>query len=267
MSEEEKNITSRRDAIKKIFQGAGLLTLGGIAWGSATEKAVSSPLVLRPPAALPEKDFVSACTKCGKCVVACPYDTLKIAEQSDEGLIGTPYFIARDIPCYMCPDVPCVEVCPTDALDLNLLIKEKEKNVNVKLSTIGVAVIDQDTCIAFDGIQCDACYRACPFIDEAITVKFEKNTITNKHANLIPVVNSESCTGCGLCEHVCVTEKASITIIPNEVIKGKLSNHYIKSWDKKDEKRISTEERYDTENKSTESAQEYLNDGEDLLDD
>ena len=33
---------------------------------------------------------------------------------------------------------------------------------------MGVAVIDDKNCIAFWGIQCDACYRACPLLDQAI---------------------------------------------------------------------------------------------------
>ena len=31
--------------------------------------------------------------------------------------LGTPYFNARDVPCEMCDDIPCVKACPTGALD------------------------------------------------------------------------------------------------------------------------------------------------------
>jgi len=107
-----KNTTSRREAILKVFQGAGLLSLGGLVWGAFLNKATVSNLSLRPPAALEEEDFLAACIKCGACVQACPYDTLKLAEPQDNIPIGTPFFIPREIPCYMCVDVPCVPVCP-----------------------------------------------------------------------------------------------------------------------------------------------------------
>ena len=46
-----------------------------------------------------------------------PFDTLKLAKPGDNLPLGTPYFVPRDIPCYMCVDIPCVPICPTKALD------------------------------------------------------------------------------------------------------------------------------------------------------
>lgn len=48
---------------------------------------------------------------------ACPYDTLKLATLASGLSAGTPYFVARDIPCEMCEDIPCAKVCPSGALD------------------------------------------------------------------------------------------------------------------------------------------------------
>jgi ferredoxin-type protein NapG len=39
---------------------------------------------------------------------------------------------------------------------------------------MGVAVVDDSSCIAFWGIQCDACYRACPLLGEAIILNIQK---------------------------------------------------------------------------------------------
>ena len=64
------------------------------------------------PGALPEKDFLAACTRCGQCVQACPYDMLHLASLISPMEAGTPYFIARDKPCEMCPDIPCMNACP-----------------------------------------------------------------------------------------------------------------------------------------------------------
>ena len=42
-----------------------------------------------------------------------------------------------------------------------------------------------------------------------------------KHAFLKPVVNTDICTGCGLCEKACVTEKPAIFVLPREVASWK----------------------------------------------
>lgn len=128
-------------------------------------------------------------------------------------------------------------------------------------------MVDKESCIAYWGIQCDACYRACPLMDEAITLEYQRNDRTGKHSYLLPVVHNDICTGCGLCERACVTEKAAIFVLPREVAMGKAGDHYIKGWDRKDEKRlegVSTDVQTKTE-RSSKSAKEYLNTG-DLLD-
>ena len=45
-------------------------------------------------------------------VQACPYDMLHLASLLSPVEAGTPYFIARDKPCEMCPDIPCAKACP-----------------------------------------------------------------------------------------------------------------------------------------------------------
>ena len=65
--------------------------------------------------------------------------------------------------------------------------------------------------------------------------------LTGKHALLVPRVVGDVCTGCGLCEKACVTEKASIFVLPLEVAKGKAGSNYIKGWDPADEKRLETQ--------------------------
>ncbi|OYT15719.1 MAG: ferredoxin-type protein NapG [Bacteroidetes bacterium 4572_77] len=269
MSKQTNNI-NRREAILKTFQGAGLLSLGGLVWGAFLNKAKASKLVLRPPAAISEDDFLSACIKCGACVQACPYDTLHLAQPQDEIPIGTPYFIPRDIPCHMCPDVPCVPVCPTTALDINKLIPEGKEataaNMDVNKSDMGLAVIDEKSCIAFWGIQCDACYRACPLINEALSLEFERNERTGKHAFLKPIVHPDICTGCGMCERACVTEKAAISVLPRKVVEGKVGNFYLKGWDAKDEDRLKEETNENPDLKGRNTDDDYLNDWEDLID-
>ena len=251
-----------------MFRGAGLLGLGGAVWGTAAAKLKASELTLRPPGAIDEKDFVKACIRCGTCVEACPYDTLKLATIDDNTAIGTPYFEPRNIPCYMCIDVPCVPVCPSGALDVKSIPKEVEgittEIPDINKSKMGIAVIDPGTCLAFWGIQCDACYRVCPLIGEAISLEFTRNERTGKHAFLKPVINGDACTGCGLCEHACVTEKAAIFVLPRSVATGKVGEHYIKGWEKEDEERLKNlKEKSSNEDKP----EDILNDWEELLED
>jgi ferredoxin-type protein NapG len=240
-TEEEVGMPERREFLLKTIKGLGLATAGGLVWGGFVGEGKSAPLVLRPPGALPEKQFLASCSKCGMCVEACPYDSLVLARPEDDKPIGTPYFIPRTIPCYMCRDIPCVPACPTGALDESLVSDKDEKGetkLNINMAKMGLAVIDRETCIAYSGIQCDVCYRACPLIDNAITVDFIRNVRTGKHALRAPVVHGETCTGCGLCEKACITEKASVFILPRELAMGQTSLRYVKGWDARDEDRL-----------------------------
>jgi ferredoxin-type protein NapG len=256
---------SRRDFFLNTARAAGLAALGGLVWSAYVDEATASKLLLRPPGAIDEKDFLATCIKCGLCVENCPYDTLMLAKPGDNKPVGTPYFVARDIPCYMCPDIPCVPVCPTNALD-EALVSTNGK-LDIDKARMGLAVVDRENCIAFWGIQCDACYRACPLMDEAITLEYARNERTGKHSFLTPVVHSDACTGCGLCERACVTEKASIFVLPHEVAQGKVGSHYVKGWDKADEARVKDAFGEETKTElSKESAQDSLNDLEGLFD-
>lgn len=230
----------QEDRRRFLLSGAraiGLAILGGLTWSAYLSEVKASSLLLRPPAALDEDDFLSTCIKCGLCVEACPFDTLKLAKPGDNLPLGTPYFVPRNIPCYMCVDIPCVPICPTDALD-EKKVKNKDGAFEIRQMQMGVAVVDVKSCIAFWGIQCDACYRACPLLGEAIEIVYEKNERTGKHAFLKPVVNTDICTGCGLCEKACVTEKPAIFVLPREVALGKVGDHYVKGWDDADEQRL-----------------------------
>ncbi|MCF6244203.1 MAG: ferredoxin-type protein NapG [Sulfurovum sp.] len=242
---------NRRNFMATTFQSVGLAALGGMLWSGYTDSVKASPLVLRPPGALKEEDFLTACIKCGLCAEACVNrdtnidketglprpGTLQMAKGGDSVLIGTPFFIPTEVPCYMCEDIPCVPVCPSGALDMASLLDEKEE-LDITKSKMGLAVVHKESCIAFWGIQCDACYRACPLLDVAITLEYQKNDRTGKHAFLLPVVQDNACTGCGLCEIACVTEKPAIFVLPNDVAKGKAGDHYVKGWDVKDQVRV-----------------------------
>ena len=200
---------NRRQFIGRCVHTAGSMGILGLLLGSYARQSVSTPArAIRPPGAIAEEDFSGACVRCGLCVRDCPYDTLKLAEFGSEVATGTPYFIARDIPCEMCEDVPCVAACPTDALSKEL--------TDVRDADMGVAVLTgADTCYSVTGVaHCRACYIACPLREQAITM--EQKRVGNR-IYFEPTVHAQHCTGCGKCEHDCVTAAASIKVLPRQL--------------------------------------------------
>ena len=219
---------ARRRFLNRIASAGGAACLLALGAGLVSRQAGALPAeALRPPGAVAEQDFLGACIRCGLCVRDCPYDTLKLAPLGDAVAPGTPYFIARDVPCEMCEDIPCVKACPTGALDPGL--------TDINLARMGVAaLVDHETCLNFLGLRCDVCYRVCPVIDKAITLEKLHNPRSDRHAMLLPTVHSEHCTGCGKCEKSCVLPVAAIKVLPPRLAQGKLPDHYRKGWEEKE---------------------------------
>lgn len=223
----DKTDLARRRFLTGAARGVGAAAcVGGLLGVYARQSASHGPQALRPPGALPEDDFLGACVRCGLCVEACPYDTLKLARMFDLAAVGTPYFEARKVPCEMCEDIPCQAACPTGAIDKSMQ--------DIDDARMGLAVlIDHETCLNYQGLRCDVCYRVCPLIDEAITLEMQRNPRTGVHALFIPTVHSDACTGCGKCEHACVLEEAAIKVVPTKLAKGELGRHYRWGWEEK----------------------------------
>jgi len=218
---------SRRKFLTETFRtavGAGMV-LATLGVYQRQAKALPATAI-RPPGAGTEDEFLGACIRCGLCVRDCPFDTLKLAELGDDVALGTPYFEAREIPCEMCEDIPCVLACPTSALNHSL--------TDIDQARMGLAVvIDQESCIAFQGLRCEVCFNVCPIRNKAITLDFLHNVRSGKHALFIPVVHSDSCTGCGKCEKACILEQAAIKVLPIQLAKGMLGEHYRLGWKEK----------------------------------
>ncbi len=209
---------NRRELLKKILPGVALATSGGLLWAYLVKQnARATPFVLRPPGARAEADFNALCIKCGRCVAACPYDTLKLAALGDTQPVGTPYFLPRRVPCYLCEDIPCKAACPSGALDPGLQ--------DVMNSRMGLAFMDIENCLSWQGLRCEICYRVCPLREQAISIEARPRQLS-RHAMLLPIVHSEACTGCGICEQACPTEQAAIKVMPADLIQGQIGEHY-----------------------------------------
>ncbi|NBI12823.1 ferredoxin-type protein NapG [[Haemophilus] felis] len=223
-----KNNPERRRFLKEVTRTAGGLAGVGLLLGLQQQQSLAREgIPLRPPFALTDaKAFSAACIRCGQCVQACPYDMLHLASLLSPLEAGTPYFVARDKPCEMCEDIPCAKACPTGALN--------NQATDINQAKMGLAVLlDHETCLNWQGLRCDVCYRVCPLIDKAITLEMQRNERSGKHAKFIPTVHSDACTGCGKCEEACVLEEAAIKVLPMDMAKGMLGKHYRLGWEEK----------------------------------
>lgn len=145
----------------------------------------------RPPGALREPDFLDTCSRCKKCVEACPEMVITPAQAHMGAPVDTPLLFPNRGPCTLCGE--CMDVCPTGAL----------KKTPVGQIRIGIAVVESETCIGYKGETCTSCYRACPLEPNAISF-----------LDTQPRVDSRVCTGCGLCVPACPTDPVSIVVLP-----------------------------------------------------
>jgi len=209
---------SRRQVLTDAAQGAAAAACGGLLWYTLiTQQAQAAAVPRRPPGAQPERDFTATCIKCGLCVAACPVDALKLARTAEPIVLGTPYFVPRDAPCIMCSDIPCAKACPTGSLDREMK--------DIATARMGLAVVDPESCLSWQGLRCEICFRACPVRGKAITLTVHPRQIS-KHAMFVPVVHSDACTGCGVCEKRCPTDVAAIRVVDPKLVQGRIGAHY-----------------------------------------
>ncbi len=150
--------------------------------------------LLRPPGAKSEQEFMSKCIRCGRCIEACPYVSLFAANDLEGAAVGTPILNMREKACQLCEDFPCVNVCPTDAL--SGIIKREDVDM-------GLAVVDEDTCLAMLGDRCEVCYSVCPLKGTAIVLDPRLREGDSIHTIFAPIIHEEDCVGCGLCVERC----------------------------------------------------------------
>jgi ferredoxin-type protein NapG len=151
------------------------------------EKAEPAPRTdwLRPPGAVSEALFLDRCTRCGDCVKACPYHSIR-----GEARSGFPVIFPDEIPCQLCEDFPCISACGTEAL---LPVSGRHE------VAMGLAVVSHRDCTAGQG--CHACVSQCP--TRALSMDFEAFRL---------LVAQDQCVGCGICERVCKTVNDTIAI-------------------------------------------------------
>jgi polyferredoxin len=209
----EKIDATRRKVM--LSTAAGLATVPLFRSGDAFE-VNNNPMVIRPPGAVEEGDFLARCIRCGQCMRVCPNNALHptLMESGLEGL-WTPILIPRIGYCEPTCTL-CGQVCPTGAI-IELTTAEKVGDERHKPNRVGTAFIDQGRCLpwAMDR-PCIVCEEWCPTSPKAIYLKEE--TLLDRDGNEInvkrPYVDPEICTGCGACEYACpVTVKPAIYVM------------------------------------------------------
>lgn len=181
---------------RRIFQAAGIGALLAVlgktnvaAKSSRTGNVkTSSAVLIRPPGALPEDEFVDRCIRCSECMKVCPTNGLQpsLAEAGFEG-IWTPVLIPRIGECTRQCNL-CSQVCSSQAIQ-PFEVPEKDHLF------IGRAVIDRSQCIAWNSNkQCLVCDECCSY--RAVEWKLVEGVRR-------PFVEEHKCVGCGICENVC----------------------------------------------------------------
>ena len=229
--------TDRREFIKYSTLGIlGVVLGGGIVFSPYLKGSENR---LRPPGAVPEKDFLALCIKCGQCLQVCPYHSIKLADIGKGHGEGTPYIDANQRACYACNAVPCVLACPSGALEHKT---EKAEDI-----AMGIAVLEfPDTCLAlsntpvpkgyddkmrkftdsvnnktelesqllekfsnYEGKQCTLCADMCPIPNPLSAIAMVYDSAGGNRPKIY-----DGCVGCGACQDVCPTSQPSIVIKP-----------------------------------------------------
>ena len=183
---------------RRNFFKLGLQKVAGTAVKLADEAASQRARHwIRPPYALPELEFLLACTRCDKCIETCPHDVIfKLPSRLGAQVVGTPAMDILNKGCHLCNDWPCVSACEPDALRFPVT----DEDVEAPLPKLARAEINTSSCLPYQGPECGACKPACP-VPGAMTWNMEK-----------PEINPETCTGCGLCREACIVEPKAVNI-------------------------------------------------------
>lgn len=145
-------------------------------------KGKESPI--RPPWAIDESLFTEICTSCGECVSHCPTHIIK------KSRANLPVIDFNSGECLFCEE--CVDTCEPKAL----LKTDQSAPWQIKVS------IDDKSCLAYQGVECRSCYDPCEV--RAIMMPPRLGGIS------IPIISTNTCTGCGACVSVCPADAVTI---------------------------------------------------------
>lgn len=190
---------------RRLFMLQGLALLGGsgvlarrLQAGKLPQAGRLDMAPVRPPSAgTDDLVFQERCIRCGLCGTVCENGCIRYfgLHQFEHGAL-TPYLDVRRRSCTLC--MRCTDVCPTDAL------RPIADDTEVIKATVrmGLAVVDPDRCLSYQGRICGYCHDACPYPGHAIRLV--------SHAK--PEV-LDGCVGCGRCVEQCPQYPTAIDVV------------------------------------------------------
>ena len=201
-----------------FFKSLGTLFAGFMA--RSVEEAIRGlgPKLHRPPGALDEFAFLTACTCCDRCIRACPENAIRKAGANMGLALNSPYIDPRAIPCFLCVALPCVTECDDGALVWpERTLADGTLVEGAKAVRMGTATVKPRLCVTYERElrepqACRICVDRCPYPEEAIRIGAPSEGETVGH----PEVNAEACTGCGICVFACPTPEPAIIVEPRQ---------------------------------------------------
>lgn len=212
-------MSGRRGLFEGLLRGLGIIEEAGPPTGptfvpptpevsgKARRRVPEAPRP-RPPGALPDAEFLAACTRCGACIEACPEETLAV------GPDGYPIADVGRRPCHLCRTVPCVAACAPGALRpvepsgirfgtarvfAKLCLNATRGTAPGRADEAGLRTDDADDPDdragedAEDDPPCEVCVDWCK-VEGAIALGPRGG---------VPIIDPAKCTGCGLCVAHC----------------------------------------------------------------
>ncbi len=168
------------DGRRRAFLRGAFLTRAGRAKEAVRQRPLGPPPPWHQGQAL-----MKQCPDCSHpCVSACETDIIRL-HPADHEQAGIPYLDFSHNGCTFCQ--ACVRTCP-----MELEVAAEGRPV------IGTAELNRATCIAWDDVICMSCHDRCDY--DAITTAHQRRA----------QVNTETCTGCGMCVSACPVDALRI---------------------------------------------------------
>ncbi|WP_127959969.1 ferredoxin-type protein NapF [Serratia microhaemolytica] len=139
--------------------------------------------VIRPPWSREPSLFVAACTRCQQCIDACETGVLI------SGSGGFPEIDFQQAECTFCRR--CATACPAE------LFYPEQHPAWQQVANIA------DHCLALRGVECRSCQDSCEV--PAIAFRPQLNGVAQ------PLLDQNSCNGCGACVAPCPAQAIAIT--------------------------------------------------------